>query len=199
MRRIAENERKALRVLLIIFSIFVCMWSPFFFLNTLSAVVDERVVRNVLVDFESTVYAALTWLGYSSSMFNPIVYTIFNKTFRAAFVNILACRVFCCSSSSSALDDWHKHRHGTAAFASLRSARNSTLTSGKSCRTRTRTATTTSTIILADNANAKHKSQRAAKKKQSNVSLLSRTTRCSSTYAAIDVDAPASNTRICVA
>lgn len=32
------------------------------------------------------------WLGYVSSTINPIIYTIFNKTFRAAFIRLLKCK-----------------------------------------------------------------------------------------------------------
>ena len=33
-----------------------------------------------------------TWLGYISSSANPIIYTIFSRAFRQAFVNTLTCR-----------------------------------------------------------------------------------------------------------
>lgn len=32
------------------------------------------------------------WLGYGSSTINPIIYTIFNKTFRQAFIRLLKCQ-----------------------------------------------------------------------------------------------------------
>ena len=35
-------------------------------------------------------FQILTWLGYSNSAFNPIIYTIFNSEFRHAFQRILS-------------------------------------------------------------------------------------------------------------
>jgi hypothetical protein len=79
----ASNERKAMRVLLIIFSIFVILWTPFFIINLLSC-----FITNIHPIFISLT----TWLGYCSSGANPIIYTIFSRAFRRAFVNILTCR-----------------------------------------------------------------------------------------------------------
>lgn len=77
------NERKAMRVLLIIFSIFVMLWTPFFVINLLSCYTD---------DIHPIIMSVATWLGYCSSCANPIIYTIFSRAFRQAFFNILTCR-----------------------------------------------------------------------------------------------------------
>lgn len=79
----ASNERKAMRVLLIIFSIFVILWTPFFVINLLSCFIH---------DIHPIFISIATWLGYCSSGANPIIYTIFSRAFRRAFVNILTCR-----------------------------------------------------------------------------------------------------------
>jgi len=79
----ATNERKAMRVLLIIFSIFVILWTPFFVINLLSCFISN--IHPIFISIA-------TWLGYSSSGANPIIYTIFSRAFRRAFVNILTCR-----------------------------------------------------------------------------------------------------------
>lgn len=79
----ANNERKAMRVLLIIFSIFVILWTPFFVINLLSCFVND--VHPILISIA-------TWLGYCSSCANPIIYTIFSRAFRRAFINILTCQ-----------------------------------------------------------------------------------------------------------
>ncbi|CAF0778844.1 unnamed protein product [Adineta ricciae] len=79
----ASNERKAMRVLLIIFSIFVILWTPFFVINLLSC---------FIADMHPIFISVATWLGYCSSGANPIIYTIFSRTFRRAFFNILTCR-----------------------------------------------------------------------------------------------------------
>lgn len=82
----ALNERKALKVLIIIFSIFVLFWSPFFVVNLISVYCHrcEFITREL--------FLIITWLGYGSSTLNPIIYTMFNKSFRRAFINLLRCR-----------------------------------------------------------------------------------------------------------
>jgi len=90
-QQVAHNERKSLRVLIIMFTIFIALWCPFFVLNTFSALYED-FVKMLLSTHESLVYFVLTWLGYFSSMLNPLVYTMFNKNFRMAFIQILKCR-----------------------------------------------------------------------------------------------------------
>jgi hypothetical protein len=79
----ANNERKAMRVLLIIFSIFVLLWTPFFIITLLSC---------FIADIHPVLISIATWLGYCSSCANPIIYTIFSRAFRRAFINILTCQ-----------------------------------------------------------------------------------------------------------
>lgn len=90
----ASNERKAMRVLLIIFSIFVILWTPFFVINLLSCFIH---------DIHPIFISIATWLGYCSSGANPIIYTIFSRAFRRAFVNILTCRKVISSHRSQVL------------------------------------------------------------------------------------------------
>ncbi|KAG5874871.1 hypothetical protein JTB14_035681 [Gonioctena quinquepunctata] len=79
------TEQKASKVLGIVFFTFVLCWSPFFILNILFAVCpDCNVPKDVVV--------VCLWLGYVSSTINPIIYTVFNRTFRAAFIRLLLCR-----------------------------------------------------------------------------------------------------------
>jgi hypothetical protein len=84
---VAANERKALKVLMIIFCVFVTLWTPFFICTFISAICDR--CRDSM---SSTVWFSITWLGYSSSMANPFIYTIFSDVFRRAFANIILCR-----------------------------------------------------------------------------------------------------------
>ncbi|CAF1228902.1 unnamed protein product [Adineta ricciae] len=84
---VAANERKALRVLMIIFCVFVTLWTPFFICTFISAVCEQCRER-----ISSTIWFSITWLGYSSSMANPFIYTIFSDVFRRAFTNIIFCR-----------------------------------------------------------------------------------------------------------
>lgn len=95
--RIIRLEQKATKVLGIVFFTFVILWAPFFVLNLLPTVCDdcEAKINHAVFDFAA-------WLGYSSSMVNPIFYTIFNKTFRQAFKKLLLCK---CSGK-----DWRQSR-----------------------------------------------------------------------------------------
>lgn len=81
------SKQKASKVLGLVFFTFLICWAPFFALNIIFAVCPNCFVpRNVTDTF--------LWLGYASSTINPIIYTIFNKTFRATFVRLLKCRWF---------------------------------------------------------------------------------------------------------
>ncbi|CAF0858430.1 unnamed protein product [Adineta ricciae] len=84
---VAANERKALRVLMIIFCVFITLWTPFFICTFISAVCEE-----CRKNLSANVWFSITWLGYSSSMANPFIYTIFSDVFRRAFLNIIFCR-----------------------------------------------------------------------------------------------------------
>nr|QVK45761.1 G protein-coupled receptor [Proales similis] len=88
LRKVAYSERKALRVLMFIFGVFVALWAPFFVLNTVTALCKSCALSSEL---NSSVNTLLTWLGYLSSMANPIIYTMFNKTFRHGFLSVLTC------------------------------------------------------------------------------------------------------------
>ncbi|KAL5274751.1 hypothetical protein ACFFRR_001053 [Megaselia abdita] len=85
--RIIRLEQKATKVLGVIFFTFVILWAPFFILNLLPSICPtcEEKVPFWLFDI-------VTWLGYASSMVNPIFYTIFNKVFRQAFKKVLLCQ-----------------------------------------------------------------------------------------------------------
>ncbi|XP_073948089.1 5-hydroxytryptamine receptor 2B [Choristoneura fumiferana] len=85
--RILRLEQKATKVLGVVFFTFVILWAPFFVLNMLPAICPlcEKNVPHWVFDF-------VMWLGYSSSMVNPIFYTIFNKVFRQAFKKVLLCQ-----------------------------------------------------------------------------------------------------------
>ncbi|XP_039295759.1 alpha-2 adrenergic receptor [Nilaparvata lugens] len=78
------TEQKASKVLGLVFSTFVLCWTPFFSLNILFAACPHCHVPDHIITF-------CLWLGYVSSTINPIIYTVFNKTFRAAFIRLLKC------------------------------------------------------------------------------------------------------------
>lgn len=85
--RIIRLEQKATKVLGIVFFTFVILWAPFFVLNLVPTVCGDCESR-----IDTWVFDLVTWLGYASSMVNPIFYTIFNKVFRQAFKKVLLCR-----------------------------------------------------------------------------------------------------------
>lgn len=95
--RIIRLEQKATKVLGVVFFTFVILWSPFFVLNLLPTVCPECEAK-----MHHSIFDFVTWLGYASSMVNPIFYTIFNKTFRQAFKKLLLCK---CS-----VKDWRPNR-----------------------------------------------------------------------------------------
>ncbi|PSN39751.1 hypothetical protein C0J52_26036, partial [Blattella germanica] len=90
-RSLAANavatEQKASKVLGLVFFTFVLCWSPFFILNIYFASCE-----NCLSQVPHHVVDTCLWLGYVSSTINPVIYTVFNRTFRAAFIRLLRCR-----------------------------------------------------------------------------------------------------------
>ena len=81
-----RNEQKAVKVLRVVFFIFVVAWCPFCILNILQAVRPNTIDPKIINGF--------VWLGYVSSTINPLVYTIFNRNFRLKFISLLKCRCF---------------------------------------------------------------------------------------------------------
>ncbi|KAK9393648.1 5-hydroxytryptamine receptor 2C [Crotalus adamanteus] len=83
-----NNERRASKVLGIVFFLFLIMWCPFFITNIMSVLCkdacDKAVLRELLDVF--------VWVGYICSGVNPLVYTLFNKIYRRAFSNYIRCR-----------------------------------------------------------------------------------------------------------
>ena len=81
-----RNEQKAVKVLGIVFVIFLVAWAPFALFNILSAVCESCEINMEFLGI-------LSWLGYFSSAINPIVYNAFNEKFRNAFKQILKCNI----------------------------------------------------------------------------------------------------------
>lgn len=78
-----KRERKAARVLGIIMGAFVACWLPFFILAILGPFCGS------LCNITSDVYSVFLWLGYFNSLINPVIYTIFNPSFRNAFRKLI--------------------------------------------------------------------------------------------------------------
>ncbi|XP_077445705.1 5-hydroxytryptamine (serotonin) receptor 2C, G protein-coupled-like 1 [Stigmatopora argus] len=89
MMQAIKNERRASKVLGIVFFLFLVMWCPFFITNVTlvlcgDGTCDESLLHELLNVF--------VWVGYISSGVNPLVYTLFNKTYRRAFSSYIRCR-----------------------------------------------------------------------------------------------------------
>ncbi|CAI2357813.1 unnamed protein product [Caenorhabditis sp. 36 PRJEB53466] len=82
------NEHKATRVLAVVFSCFFICWTPFFAVNFVIGFCGSGC------EIPPWLGSLFLWLGYISSTINPIIYTVFNKRFRQAFVRILRCQCF---------------------------------------------------------------------------------------------------------
>jgi len=82
-----DRGRRAVRVLGILFAVFVVFYLPFF-----AVYIVNRTCDRCQPYITASVVTAFEWLQYSGSMLNPIVYHIFNPDFRRAFHKILRCR-----------------------------------------------------------------------------------------------------------
>ncbi|KAM9850648.1 5-hydroxytryptamine receptor 2A [Aulostomus maculatus] len=84
-----SNEQKASKVLGVVFFLFVVMWCPFFITNVMMVACDPAVCDAGLMGGLLNVFV---WVGYLSSAVNPLVYTLFNKTYRIAFLRYIRCQ-----------------------------------------------------------------------------------------------------------
>lgn len=79
------QERRAVRTLGIVVGCFLVCWLPFFIVAILVPLCPNCV-------FPKSVQSLVLFLGYFNSACNPVIYTFFNKEFRAAFKKILCCK-----------------------------------------------------------------------------------------------------------
>ncbi|XP_047356560.1 D(1)-like dopamine receptor isoform X2 [Vespa velutina] len=75
------SDHKAAITVGVIMGVFLICWVPFFCVNIVAAYCKTCISVQA--------FQVLTWLGYSNSAFNPIIYSIFNTEFREAFKRIL--------------------------------------------------------------------------------------------------------------
>lgn len=80
-----RREKRARRTLLIITGVFMSCWLPFFIFALAMPFCGDWCQENV----PEWVGKLVTWLGYTNSMLNPIMYTTFSPDFRMAFRKIL--------------------------------------------------------------------------------------------------------------
>lgn len=91
------SERKATKVLgIVFFSFFIC-WAPFFTHNIITAACGDKCEKHDPAPM-ATIFM---WLGYLSSTINPLIYTVFNSTFRRTFVKLILLRQRCCQRKRS--------------------------------------------------------------------------------------------------
>ncbi|KAF7215251.1 5-hydroxytryptamine receptor 2A [Nothobranchius furzeri] len=84
-----SNEQKASKVLGVVFFLFVVMWCPFFITNVLVVVCRQTLCNLEVMEGLLNIFV---WVGYLSSAVNPLVYTLFNKTYRTAFLRYIRCQ-----------------------------------------------------------------------------------------------------------
>jgi len=82
-KRDQRRERKAARTLAIITGSFIVCWLPFFILALVRPFCGEACHPPPLL------MSVIGWLGFTNSLFNPVIYTIFSPDFRQAFSKIL--------------------------------------------------------------------------------------------------------------
>ncbi|XP_047241428.1 5-hydroxytryptamine (serotonin) receptor 2C, G protein-coupled-like 1 isoform X2 [Girardinichthys multiradiatus] len=88
MMQAIKNEKRASKVLGIVFFLFLVMWCPFFITNVTFVLCRDSCNESLLHDLLNV----FVWVGYISSGVNPLVYTLFNKTYRRAFSNYIRCQ-----------------------------------------------------------------------------------------------------------
>lgn len=80
-----RTEKKASKTLGIIFGCFVVCWGPFMIVNIMTAICET-------CSFDHLTVTIFVWLGYVSSTLNPIIYTVFNRTFRTTIIKLMKCQ-----------------------------------------------------------------------------------------------------------
>jgi len=81
------RERKALKTIGIVVLGFIICWMPFFVLYLI-----EVYMSGLSGQFFFTLLSEVfLWLGYSNSVLNPIIYTMYNGDFRRCFRDLVTC------------------------------------------------------------------------------------------------------------
>ncbi|XP_053936004.1 alpha-2Db adrenergic receptor [Cuculus canorus] len=83
-RLVRARERRFTVVLAVVMGAFVLCWFPFFFTYSLGAICREGC------HISKPLFSFFFWIGYCNSSLNPLIYTLFNRDFRAAFRRLLA-------------------------------------------------------------------------------------------------------------
>ncbi|OAF71006.1 D(2) dopamine receptor A [Intoshia linei] len=78
LKKAQKRESKARLTLLIISTVFLVCWTPFFMLALISGVCAKCKIPEII-------YSIFLWLGYLNSMMNPIIFAICNEEYRTSF------------------------------------------------------------------------------------------------------------------
>lgn len=81
-----KGNSHAIKTLGVIMGLFIACWLPFFVLAFVAPICGDKC------NIPQWVWGLLTWLGYTNSCFNPVIYAMFNREFRTPFREILCCR-----------------------------------------------------------------------------------------------------------
>ncbi|XP_066299946.1 alpha-2C adrenergic receptor-like [Branchiostoma lanceolatum] len=84
MKMLQARERRFTLIIGLVMGAFIVCWYPFFQLYPIVVTCESCNVPEVVFKF-------FFWIGYCNSAANPIIYTIFNKDFRSAFLRIITC------------------------------------------------------------------------------------------------------------
>ncbi|UMM41571.1 hypothetical protein L5515_017774 [Caenorhabditis briggsae] len=81
------RERKALKTIGIVVLGFIICWMPFFIMYLVEVFISDPVAESAVYRITSEFFL---WLGYSNSVLNPIIYTMYNGDFRRCFRDLLS-------------------------------------------------------------------------------------------------------------
>eukprot|EP00058_Branchiostoma_floridae_P016639 XP_002602127.1 hypothetical protein BRAFLDRAFT_234260 [Branchiostoma floridae] len=82
LKILQSRERRFTLIIGLVMGAFIVCWYPFFQLYPIVVACESCNVPELVFKF-------FFWIGYCNSAVNPIIYTIFNKDFRGAFLRII--------------------------------------------------------------------------------------------------------------
>lgn len=86
-RTLVQRELKIAKTLALVVGTFIVCWSPFFLVMLSYSICGVRCISRTNVFI-----ATSKWMHYSSTTANPIIYTLFTKSFRQSFKTMLCCK-----------------------------------------------------------------------------------------------------------